>query len=316
MAQIFVNLKRFEVSRRVGGLCPVDDPQAWIAGVMDQTVALGLGRLPQTALTYLLPEGLLATAARALAEYPPAERQGIALGCQGVHWDDIRPGGNFGAFTSSRPAQAAVALGCRWAIIGHSEERRAGLQVLASYDAAVLHDAAAYARAAAAIDRLIQAEVQCALRAGLDVLLCIGETAEERGAGPWEEQQPRIERVLGAQLATGLEGAAAFLPERQVVIGYEPVWAIGPGKTPPGREYIAFVSALVKRIVQGASGFDPLVVYGGGLKEENAAMIGGIESVGGGLVALTRFSGQIGFDVGDLARIVERYRSGAGRQER
>jgi len=91
------------------------------------------------------------------------------------------------------------------------------------------------------------------------------------------------------------------------VIGYEPVWAIGPGKTPPGKEYISFVSSFIKEVIQDELGFDPVVVYGGGLKVENAGMLSSIETVGGGLVALTRFTGEIGFEVEGLKRIIEEY---------
>ncbi|MCK5315775.1 MAG: triose-phosphate isomerase, partial [Anaerolineales bacterium] len=161
-------------------------------------------------------------------------------------------------------------------------------------------------RAAKAVDQLIHAEVQNALKASLNVLLCMGESAEERGGGSFAEQKPRIEAVLKAQLLAGLEGLQ-HMGDRKVVIGYEPIWAIGPGKTPPGKEYISFVSGYIKQVVQENFDYDIVVVYGGGLKEENAAMIASIDSIGGGLVALTRFTGDIGFDVKGLKGIVDKY---------
>ncbi|MEW5720381.1 MAG: triose-phosphate isomerase [Chloroflexota bacterium] len=321
MKQIFVNLKRFDVPRKLGGVCPLDDPIAWIESVMDQTVELGLGAHANLALTYLLPEGLVAAAARRVAKFPVEQREMLAIGVQGVHWDDVRPGKNFGAFTTSVPAVAATNLGSQWAIIGHSEERRAKFQIISAYDQTLNTNAAvrahtpaararahtAAARAAAAIDQLVHDEVQCALGAGLRVLMCVGESAEERGDGAFEEQQPRIEKVLRAQVLNGLRGAEQFVRDGKIVIGYEPIWAIGPGKTPPGKEYIAFVSAFVRRVVRENFGADVVVVYGGGLKEENAAMIASIETIGGGLVALTQFTGEIGFDVAQLNAIVAKY---------
>ena len=98
-----------------------------------------------------------------------------------------------------------------------------------------------------------------------------------------------------------------MLPQRSVVVAYEPIWAIGPGKVPPSSEYIAYVSSYIKQRVQEAHGFTPPVVYGGGLKEENAGAIAGIPSIDGGLVALTRFTGEIGFDPDGLKGIVDRY---------
>lgn len=85
------------------------------------------------------------------------------------------------------------------------------------------------------------------------------------------------------------------------------MWAIGPGKIPPGKEYIGFVSSLIKAIGKESFDIDPTVVYGGGLKEENASMIAGIETIGGGLVGLIRFNGEIAFDVEGLRKIIENY---------
>lgn len=307
MHKIFVNLKRFEVSRTAGGLCPVDNPVQWIESVMEQTMAFGLGSLDKVQLAYMLPEGLIGAAVRKLSGSSTSKITRLAIGCQGVHWEDIRPGKNFGAFTTSLPAASAKNLGATWAIIGHSEERRAKLQVMQSFEPAIQTDGALRAKANSAVNGLIQAEVLNALQDGLNVLMCVGETAEERGEGTLEEQKPRIEQVLKAQLKAGLTSVAEAGKGRDFAIGYEPVWAIGPGKTPPGKEYIAFVSSLIKRIGRESFGIDPVVVYGGGLKEDNAAMIASIETIGGGLVGLTRFTGEIGFDVEGLRKIIEKY---------
>lgn len=302
MLDIFVNLKRFDVPRSLGGLCPHDDAVAWIESVVWESGQHGLGDLSGVHLVYLVPEALIPAAVGKLQT--PRGSQPIEIGCQGAHWEDIVPGGNFGAFTTCLPATAARNLGCTWAIVGHSEERRAKLQVLQAFDATIGVDDESSARATKAIDVLIHAEVACALNAGLNVLLCVGESAEQRGEGTFEEQAPRIERALVSQVVSGLEGIQEYMPNRRIAIGYEPVWAIGPGRVPPGRQYIGYVSALIKSIVQQHFGFDPVVVYGGGLKQENARMISSIDTIGGGLVALTRFTGDIGFDVKGLKSII------------
>jgi triosephosphate isomerase len=310
MHHIFVNLKRFDVSKRLGGLCPLDDPVAWIESVMRDTVEYGLGRQENLALAYLLPEGLVSPALRALKGFPDAMTHRLQIGCQGVHWEDVTPGGNFGAFTTGLPAAAAANLGCTWSIVGHSEERRFKLQVMQAFEPAIATDGVLQSRAGRSVDTLVNAEVLCALSAGLSVLLCVGESAEERGDGSFEEQKPRIGRSLEAQVVTGLRGVVDRLQNKRLVIGYEPIWAIGPGRVPPGEAYISFVSAFIKQTVETYYGLDPIVVYGGGLKEENAGMIAGIPTIRGGLVGLTRFTGDIGFDVAGLKRIVGRYLSG------
>ena len=307
MPKIFVNLKRFEVPRRSGGLCPADNPVNWIESIIDQTVAFGLGSLESVQLVYMLPEGLVAAGAERVRRFDQSKTKNLAIGCQGVHWEDVRPGKNFGAFTTCLPAASAKNLGATWAIIGHSEERRAKLQVMQAFEPALQTDEAMRTRANAAVNSLIQAEVLNALEDGLNVLMCVGETAEERGDGPLEEQKPRIEQVLKAQVKAGLRSVAVAGSGRDFAIGYEPIWAIGPGKTPPGKEYIAFVSSLIKAIGKESSDREPAVVYGGGLKEENASMISSIETIDGGLVGLTRFSGEVGFDVEGLRKIIEKY---------
>ena len=309
MHHIFVNLKRFEVPKSLGGLSPQDDPVGWIESVIGESVRLGLGTFSGLKLAYLVPEGLLSAAIRKLNTFPGEQTHMLAVGCQAVHWENIQSGKNFGAFTSSLPAAAAAALGSQWAIIGHSEERKAKMQVMQAYEPNIETDHLLRVISNRAIDRLIQAEVDCALSSGLQVLLCVGESAEERGEGELYQQQPRITEVLNAQLLNGLHSQQAALNAGRIVIGYEPVWAIGPGRVPPGPDYVSFVSALIKQIVLENFDAEVAVVYGGGLKEENAASIAGIPTINGGLVALTRFTGEIGFDVRELKSIVEKYLS-------
>ena len=123
----------------------------------------------------------------------------------------------------------------------------------------------------------------------MDVLYCVGEKSEE---------QERWQEVLRAQLETGLDG----VDMSRVVIGYEPVWSIGPGKTPAGREYIEKIARFIKEVTGGAD-----VVYGGGLKTDNAEMLASIPEIDGGLIALTRFSGRIGFYPDEYLEIIALY---------
>ena len=132
-------------------------------------------------------------------------------------------------------------------------------------------------------------EMRAAIARGLSVLYCSGEKSDEQDA--WQE-------VLGAQLDTGLAG----VNKGQVAIAYEPIWSIGPGKTPADTPYIEKIARFVKQRTGGLP-----VVYGGGLKAHNAAMLASIEEIDGGLIALTRFSGEIGFYPEEYLEIIRLY---------
>jgi triosephosphate isomerase len=307
MKRIFVNLKRFDVPKSMGGICQMDNPKLWIEWVVDESVKHGIGQLEKVEVTFLLPESLIIPAVEKLASYPASQTKSIKIGCQGVYREDVTKGGNFGAFTTNRPAAAAKNLGCGCSIIGHSEERKDKLGIIVRYDPDVIEDKVKRNEAKKAVDAMINEEVLCALNAGMTVLLCIGESAGERGEGCFEEQRLRVEAVLGAQLEAGLHGVETKQPQNNVIIGYEPIWAIGPGKIPPGADYISFVADFIRKFTAETFGFGATVVYGGGLKEENAGMIAGIDSVGGGLVALTKFVGEIGFYPDDLRKIIAKY---------
>ncbi|MCG8515286.1 MAG: triose-phosphate isomerase [Halanaerobiales bacterium] len=308
MKEILVNLKRFDVPRKKGGICPFDNPEDWINSVIEKTVRLGLGEISDISLTFFLPEALIISAVNKLKQSPLAKGHNIRIGSQGVFRKDINPGVNFGAFTTNLPATAAKNMGCSWTIIGHSEERADKLGILEEFEPTIKFKAGLLAKANETVDRIINYQINNALAAGLNVLMCVGETAEEKGDGAFDAQKSSIKAVLKRQLLLGLKGIKEKLNQKKLAIGYEPIWAIGPGKIPPGKEYISFVSQYIKETVRKSFGFVPIVVYGGGLKEENAAMISNIETIDGGLVALTRFSGEIAFEVEGLKRIIEQYR--------
>ena len=86
------------------------------------------------------------------------------------------------------------------------------------------------------------------------------------------------------------------------MIAYEPVWSIGPGKTPADKPYITKAAKLIKEV---SGGLD--VVYGGGLKSDNAEMLASIGEIDGGLIALTQFTGEIGFYPEQYIEIIKKY---------
>lgn len=279
MKHIYVNLKRFDVPKELGGVNSISAVNDWAAHIIN-AVQEKLALYSETVFTIFFPEAHI-LAARAAKKRDSSLR----IGCQGVFREDIVPGGNFGAFTTNRPAAAARALGCEAALIGHCEERKDLSWILA--EAGWNDDDA--------IQRILNKEALCAVNQGLKVLYCVGETAD---------QQEEWEDVLGRQLQVGLNGLNAVKGD-QIAIAYEPVWAIGPGKTPPDRAYIEKIARFIKDETDGLP-----VVYGGGLKADNAAMLASIPEIDGGLIALTRFSGDIGFYPDEYLEIIRLYIGG------
>lgn len=278
MKHIFLNLKRFDVPALYGGVNRLSAPAAWGQTIVTDTQAgLSLYDPAEVEFVMYLPEAHIPAA---VAARQPGSR--LMIGCQGVYREDVMPGGNFGAFTSNRPAAAAKALGCESVLIGHCEERADKLGVLAAGGVTGVD-------ASHAVNRLLNAEIKAATARGMSVLYCIGERSVEQDA--WQQ-------VLGDQLRLGLDG----VNKKQVIIAYEPIWSIGPGKTPADRSYITKIARFIKEQTGGME-----VVYGGGLKSENAAMLASIPEIDGGLIALTRFSGEIGFYPEEYLDIIRQY---------
>lgn len=275
MKHIYLNLKRFDVPVEFGGVNRLAPVAEWGRTIVEGTQeALKSYSPEEVEFVQYLPEAHLLSAAAALDEESP-----LQLGSQGVYRANTAVGGNFGAFTTNRPASIVKAMGCTSALIGHCEERNDKKGILA--EAGVTDTSA--------VNRLLNQEIRCAQEAGLTVLYCIGETSEE---------QPQWEEVLGKQLEEGLEG----VDKSRIVIAYEPVWSIGPGKTPADKPYIQKIARFVK---EKTGGMD--VVYGGGLKADNAAMLASIPEIDGGLIALTRFTGEIGFYPEEYLEIIRLY---------
>lgn len=278
MKHIFLNLKRFDIAPEHGGVNRIAPLSLWGEHIVKATQdALRAYDPSEVEFVMYLPEAHLLAAAAAKNSGSP-----VQLGSQSVYRADTAVGGNFGAFTTNRTGNVVRELGCTGTLIGHCEERNDKMGILA--EAGVTGEAAA-----AAVNRLLNAEIKAAQAAGLSVLYCIGEKSEEQAA--WQA-------VLGAQLEIGLAGVDLS----RVVIAYEPIWSIGPGKTPADQPYITKIAQFVK---EKTGGLD--VVYGGGLKADNAEMLASIPEIDGGLIALTRFTGEIGFYPTEYLEIIRLY---------
>lgn len=275
MKHIFLNLKRFDVPVAYGGVNRIAPMDKWGAYIVENTQqALKKYDPAEVEFVQYFPEAHLLGAVAARCENSP-----VQIGCQSVYRMNTAVEGNFGAFTTNRCVSAMKAMDVSYTIIGHCEERNDKMGILA--EAGVVDTGA--------VNRLLNQQIKLAVSNGMKVLYCIGEKDTE--LDNWDE-------VLREQLEIGLED----VDKSQVVIAYEPIWSIGPGKTPAGKEYITKVARLVKEITGGMD-----VVYGGGLKVDNAQMLASIEEIDGGLIALTRFQGEIGFYPDEYIEIIRTY---------
>jgi triosephosphate isomerase len=171
----------------------------------------------------------------------------VAVGGQDCHADES------GAHTGDVAAVMLAEAGARFSIVGHSERR-------ADHGES---------------DETVRAKAAAAHRAGLTAIICIGETAAQRDAG-------RTLAVLSGQIAGSIpEGAGAA----DTVIAYEPVWAIGTGRTPTLEE-VAEAHAHIRAEIAGriAGAEEARLLYGGSVNPKNAAELLAVANVNGALV--------------------------------
>lgn len=171
----------------------------------------------------------------------------VALGAQDCHMNEA------GAHTGDISAAMIKDLGAAYVIVGHSERR------------------ADHAES----DVIVRAKAAAVLAAGLTPIICVGETEAERDAG-------EAETIVGKQIRGSVPEAAA---EDTIVIAYEPVWAIGTGRTPTIDD-IAAMHAHMRQVSDSVlGGADKLrLLYGGSVKPGNAVEILALEDVDGALV--------------------------------
>jgi triosephosphate isomerase len=176
----------------------------------------------------------------------------VALGAQNLYPEKE------GAFTGEVSPTMLLDLGCKYVILGHSERRH----ILGESDA------------------FIDRKVRVALAAGLDVILCIGETLDQRDAG-------QTEAVLDRQLCQGLAGlSAGALP--RLSLAYEPIWAIGSTGHHATPQQAQEAHTIIRRRFSqmfGKTSAQALIIqYGGSVKPDNAAGLFDQPDVDGGLI--------------------------------
>jgi triosephosphate isomerase len=176
---------------------------------------------------------------------------GIHVAAQNCNWEAS------GAYTGDIAPQMVLETGADTVILGHSERRHVFGET----------------------DEMINKKVLSALKAGLKVILCIGEKLDEREAG-------RTEAVCERHTREGLKGVTAA-EMANIVLAYEPVWAIGTGKTATpaqAQEVHAFVRPLVAKMYDKAVAEAVRIQYGGSVKADNALELMSQKDVDGALV--------------------------------
>jgi triosephosphate isomerase len=194
-------------------------------------------------------ELMICPPATLLAEFAAQTRgSAIAIGAQDCHAEPS------GAYTGDLSAEMLKDAGAVAVIVGHSERR-------------AFHGET---------DTDVNAKARAAWRAGLTAIVCVGETQDQRAAG-------KTLTVVGTQLAGSLSDAATV---DNLVVAYEPVWAIGTGLTPTPAD-VAEVHASIRGYLEkryGAAGRGMRILYGGSVKPSNAAELLHVANVNGALV--------------------------------
>ena len=164
----------------------------------------------------------------------------IATGAQNCHEQD-----SYGAFTGSVNSKMLKNIGAKYIIIGHSENRQAGED-----------------------DRLINLKIKSALKSGLKVIFCIGESLKEK-------RKKITKKILNKQLKLGLQ---TIKSKNKIIIAYEPVWSIGTGLVPKTNDLFNTINFIKKKLRKNK------VLYGGSVNPKNINYLKSINNIDGYLI--------------------------------
>ena len=175
----------------------------------------------------------------------------IHLGAQNIHW------AKSGAFTGEISADMLKKFGVEYAIVGHSERRRYFGET----------------------DATVNMRAKAALENGITPIICVGESLEQRERGETDE-------FVASQVRGALEGISAD-DARRIVIAYEPIWAIGTGRTATAEmaeETITVIRKTLRSIFGNDAAETVRIQYGGSMNPQNAASLMAMENIDGGLI--------------------------------
>jgi triosephosphate isomerase len=206
------------------------------------------------------------TSMRTVQTLIDSDRYSFALGAQNMHFEDE------GAFTGEVSARMLAALKVKYVILGHSERRE------------LFHET----------DGIVNAKVKQAFKHGLTPIMCCGETEQEHEAG---QTEAKVER----QVKAGLDGLKSDQLQ-SVVVAYEPIWAIGTGKTATpedAQKTVAFIRSVLAES-RGREAADAIrILYGGSVKSGNASSLMEQKDIDGALV------GGASLDAAEFSAIVK-----------
>lgn len=194
----------------------------------------------------------------------------IALGAQNMHWEES------GAFTGEISGLMLKDLNCSFVILGHSERRQ------------LFHET----------DGNVNLKTKAALKYGLTPILCVGETLNER-------EKNITFQVIENQINNSLKGLSSQ-DIVKVIVAYEPVWAIGTGKTASpqqAQEVHAFIRGLLKKMYSQNESNSIIILYGGSVKPSNTKELMQEKDIDGGLI------GGASLDIKSFCEIVNNARS-------
>lgn len=172
----------------------------------------------------------------------------IHVGAQNMHWKES------GAYTGEISPDMLKCINVEYVIIGHSERRQYFNET----------------------DETVNLKVKSALEHGLKPIVCVGESLEQKEAGNTEE-------IITSQVAKALEGLTLD-DLSNTIIAYEPIWAIGTGKTATAEDANNSIKAIRNKIKELFNTDDVTILYGGSVKPENAKELFSMSDIDGGLV--------------------------------
>jgi len=191
-----------------------------------------------------------------------AQDTNIHIGAQNMHWEES------GAYTGEVSPTMLSSINCEYVIIGHSERREYFAET----------------------DETVNKKVKSALEYELKPIVCVGETLEEKEAGK------TIEKITG-QIERGLAGLTSE-DLGNIIIAYEPIWAIGTGKTATSDDAQNSIKAIRDKVNEMFGNDDVSILYGGSVKSENAKELFEMPDIDGGLV------GGASLKAGEFSKIV------------